>query len=181
LVIIAMGQPIVLAMGVPVMVLVSIVNVLYNVIERKLLILRERYEEEMRTFVDHCTTRALTIFKYGRYRAVQERFNRMHRILVMFACNEMWVLSGMRMLGEVIIIIGVIVFLVIMIQTQGQQTSNLAMVSYGVSLFVNMNFSYRFNMKTFSIIEAQMLALTKCVNFFKTVDEEAKESEEKPE
>ena len=45
------------------------------------------------------------------------------------------------------------------------------MVSFGVSLFVNMNFSYRFNIKTFAIIEAQMLALTKCLNFYKTVDE----------
>lgn len=93
----------------------------------------------------------------------------MHRIHIMFECNEMWVLSGMRMIGEIIIIIGVIIFLVIMIETQSRQTSNLAMVSYGVSLFINMNFSYRFNLKTVSIIEAQMLALTKCVDFFKVV------------
>lgn len=76
-------------------------------------------------------------------------------------------------MGEIIIIIGVIIFLVIMIETQYRQTSNLAMISYGVSLFINMNFSYRFNLKTFSIIEAQMLALTKCVDFFKIVEEEA--------
>lgn len=81
----------------------------------------------------------------------------------------------MRMLGEIIIIIGVIIFLVIMIETQSQKITNLAMVSFGVSLFINMNFSYRFNLKTFSIVEAQMLALTKCINFYEEVGEQARE------
>jgi hypothetical protein len=66
-----------------------------------------------------------------------------------------------------------------MIETQSRQTSNLAMVSYGVSLFINMNFSYRFNLKTISILEAQMLALTKCVDFFKEIRDEADQSSEK--
>lgn len=170
LIIIALGQPIVLAMGVPVIVLTALVNLLYNKIERKLLVLRERYQEEMTVFVNHCTARALTIFKYGKYEALQARFAQMHRVLITFYCNEMWILSGMRMLGEIIIIIGVTVFLIIMIETQSHKISNLAMVSYGVSLFVNMNFSYRFNLKTFAIIEAQSLALTKCIDFYKTVD-----------
>ena len=77
----------------------------------------------------------------------------------------------MRMIAEIFIIIGVTIFLVIMIETQSNKITNLAMVSFGVSLFINMNFSYRFNIKTFAIIEAQMLALTKCLNFYKTVDE----------
>lgn len=55
------------------------------------------------------------MFKYGQYQHIQERFNEMHRIHIMFSCNEMWVLSGMRMMGEIVIIIGVIIFLVIMI------------------------------------------------------------------
>ncbi len=45
LVIVGLGQPIVLAMAVPLIVLLGIVNVLYNKIERKLLALREKYEE----------------------------------------------------------------------------------------------------------------------------------------
>lgn len=43
LIIIALGQPIVLAMGVPVIVLTALVNMLYNKIERKVLVLRSRY------------------------------------------------------------------------------------------------------------------------------------------
>lgn len=78
----------------------------------------------------------------------------------------------MRIIGEIIIIIAVIVFLVIMIETQSNKITNLPMVAYGVSLFLNMSFSYRFNLKTFSIIESQMLSITKCITFFKKIDEQ---------
>lgn len=81
----------------------------------------------------------------------------------------MWVLSGMRIIGEIVIIFGVIVFLVIMIETQQGEATNLAMITLGVSLYINMNFSYRFNLKTFSIIESQMLAMTKCISFYKQI------------
>lgn len=45
LILIGIGQPIVLVMAVPLVVILAIVNGLYNRIERKLLSLRERYEE----------------------------------------------------------------------------------------------------------------------------------------
>lgn len=62
-----------------------------------------------------------------------------------------------------------------MIETQSNKLTNLPMVAYGVSLFLNMSFSYRFNLKTFSIIEAQMLSLTKCIDFFKKIDLKSKD------
>ena len=62
-----------------------------------------------------------------------------------------------------------------MIETQSNKITNLPMVSYGVSLFINMSFSYRFNLKTFAIIESQMLSLTKCIDFFKKIDKKSKE------
>ncbi len=79
----------------------------------------------------------------------------------MFAANEVWVLSGMRMIGEIIFIIGLVIFLIIMIETQANKMSNLPMVSLGVSLFLSLNFSYRFSIKTFSVIQTQLLALSK--------------------
>ncbi len=73
------------------------------------------------------------------------------------------------MLGELAIIIAVTVFLIIMIETQSKQLTNLPMVSLGVSLFVNMSFSYRFNLKTFAILDAQTLPITSCLNFYRKV------------
>lgn len=151
-IILGIGQAKVLAMAIPILILTFIVNLCYNKIERKLLIMRDRYEEEYKIFVSHCTTKASFIFKYGKYKDIQNRFYQLHRKILVFTCNEMWVLSGMRIIGEIIIIIGVIIFLVIMIETQQGQTTNLAMITLGVSLYINMNFSYRFNLKTFSII-----------------------------
>ena len=67
----------------------------------------------------------------------------------------------MRMLGEIIFIIGLVIFLIIMIETQANKISNLPMVSLGVSLFLSLNFSYRFSIKTSSIIQTQLVALSK--------------------
>lgn len=96
----------------------------------------------------------------------------------MFVSNELWVLSGMRMLGELFIIIGVVVFLVIMIETQSKQITNLPMVSLGVSLFVNMNFSYRFNLKTFAILDTQTWFITSCLNFYKKINKDGEEQKD---
>ena len=65
------------------------------------------------------------------------------------------------MLGEIIFIIGLVIFLIIMIETQANKISNLPMVSLGVSLFLSLNFSYRFSIKTSSIIQTQLVALSK--------------------
>ena len=65
------------------------------------------------------------------------------------------------MLGEIIFIIGLVIFLIIMIETQANKISNLPMVSLGVSLFLSLNFSYRFSIKTFSVIQTQLVALSK--------------------
>ena len=65
------------------------------------------------------------------------------------------------MLGEIIFIIGLVIFLIIMIETQANKISNLPMVSLGVSLFLSLNFSYRFSIKTFSVIQTQLFALSK--------------------
>jgi hypothetical protein len=72
----------------------------------------------------------------------------------------MWILSGIRMLGEIILTIGLIVFLVIMIMIK-IDTSDATMVSLGVSLFLNVNMTYRFSVQSTSYLEKQLLAITK--------------------
>ncbi len=71
MVIIAIGQPIVLAMVVPLMVVIMVVNLLFARMERSLLLLRNRHEQHMKNFVDHCTAQAEALFRYGRYAQVQ--------------------------------------------------------------------------------------------------------------
>jgi len=73
------------------------------------------------------------------------------------------------MIAELIIFIGLIIYLIIMIETQYKNITNITMVALGVSLFINMSFSYRFNIKTVNIIENQMVALTKCMNVLKDI------------
>ncbi len=73
----------------------------------------------------------------------------------------MWILSGMRMIGEIIILIGLVVFLIIMINTQKNQVANLSMVGLGVSLFLNLNSSFRFSIKTFSLIGTQLTSVSR--------------------
>lgn len=58
MVILAIGQPIVLAMIVPLMTVITIVNILFARMERSLLVLRNRHEQHMKTFVDNCTAKA---------------------------------------------------------------------------------------------------------------------------
>lgn len=97
----------------------------------------------------------------------------------MFVSNELWVLSGMRMLGELFILIGVVVFLVIMIETQSKQITNLPMVSLGVSLFVGISFSYRFNLKTMAIMDTQTMFITSCLNFYNRISKDGQEQSDR--
>jgi len=64
------------------------------------------------------------------------------------------------MLGEIILTIGLIVFLIIMISID-IDTSQATMVSLGVSLFLNVNMTYRFSVQSTSYLEKQLLAITK--------------------
>lgn len=57
-IIVAIGQPIVLAMMVPLMIIITIVNMLFARMERSLLVLRNRHEQHMKTFVENCTAKA---------------------------------------------------------------------------------------------------------------------------
>ena len=115
----------------------------------------------VRSYVNACTSHSFQLFRYRKYEAVEKRFHELNRISILFAANEIWILSGMRMLGEIIFIIGLVIFLIIMIETQANKISNLPMVSLGVSLFLSLNFSYRFSIKTSSIIQTQLVALSK--------------------
>jgi hypothetical protein len=115
----------------------------------------------VRNYVNACTTHSWELLRYRKYEAVEKRFHQLNRVSVLFGANEIWILSGMRMMGEVVFMVGLVIFLVVMIETQANQVSNTAMVSLGVSLFLGLNFSYRFSIKTFSVIQSQLMALSK--------------------
>lgn len=58
MVIVGIGQPIVLAMVVPMIIVIAIVNMLFARMERSLLVLRSHHEQHMKTFVENCTAKA---------------------------------------------------------------------------------------------------------------------------
>lgn len=76
----------------------------------------------------------------------------LNRLSLLFGANEVWILSGVRMLGELLFLIGFVVFLVIMVETQANQISNLPMVSLGVSLFLNLNLAFRFSINNIRLL-----------------------------
>lgn len=60
-------------------------------------------------------------------------------------------------------IIGFAVFLIIMIET-ADTISNVSLVSLGVSLFLNLNLSYRFSINNVRLMETQLVSISKIWN-----------------
>ena len=60
-------------------------------------------------------------------------------------------------------IIGFAVFLVIMIET-ADTISNASLVSLGVTLFLNLNLSYRFSINNVRLMETQLVSISKIWN-----------------
>ena len=54
-----------------------------------------------------------------------------------------------------------------MINTQEDKVANLSMVGLGVSLFLNLNYSYRSSIKTFSLIISQLTAVSRIWSLIK--------------
>jgi hypothetical protein len=51
-----------------------------------------------------------------------------------------------------------------MIETQAGKVQNTALVTLGVSLFINFAYSFRFTLKNVKQIDRQLVSLTKCLD-----------------
>jgi hypothetical protein len=164
----ASGQPVYIAIAAPAIILLTVCNLIYFKLEEKLNAIREKYLERFRNYVEIFINKSHQILRFNKIKAMINIYYRKNKIILLLDSNKLLAGSGIRMIAEAIVWVGLVVVLVILIESN-PSLKDTPLITIGISLYINMAVSNRFNFKTVNLLETQMVALTRIMSMLEDI------------
>lgn len=161
------GQPIYIAVAIPIIVFIVFVNGNYAKHARKMYLLRLKETKGIHKMVANAVSRNRAISKYQKINDFNRIFHAQNKIELIYGCNIEWLETGVRTIAEFLVWLFFLVFLIIMIETVQNDLFYTSLVSLGCSMFINLMYLNTFYLKAFRQLEISLVSLTLCLDVLK--------------
>lgn len=164
----SVGQPLYIAVAIPVIVAIVYVNGKFALNARKIYLLKlQEMTGGCWRHISFAVDRFRSITKYLKINELNDKFHSESKVELIYDCNIEWLETSVRTMAELMVWIIFVIYLVIMIKTVENQNIYTSLVSLGCSMFINLMYLNTFYLKAFRQMEISLVSLTICMDLLK--------------